>query len=392
MNMPLPPIKRTPIECRKPVLKVIGLGGGGQNAVNRMIDLGMKGVDFIAANTDGQVLASSSAPTKIQLGPKLTRGLGAGGDPTVGEAAAEESVREITSALVGADMVFLTAGMGGGTGTGAISVAARVARSLGAVVVAVVSTPFAFEMGKRQKNAQVGLEKLRQYTDTLIVVPNERLVQIAGQTLTFEMAFRLADDVLRQGIQAISELITQPGMINVDFSHIRQAMYNGGGSLMAIGQGQGERKASIAIENALHHPMLDEIRLDNATHIIANFTGGADLTFAEVIAALESIQQLAGENAEVIPGVICDERMEGRAEVILIVTGVGGTPVDAQRTAPVAAEQPGGKSEPMPLITLQRDLPDLVETDGELVSMEAGLGIATVDLEMPAFLRKRMRN
>jgi cell division protein FtsZ len=286
LSLPLPPIKHTPIDSRKPVLKVIGLGGGGQNAVNRMIELGLSGVDFIAANTDAQVLASSLAPTKIQLGPKLTRGLGAGGNPTIGAAAAEESIRELNSALIGADMVFLTAGMGGGTGTGAIAVAARIARSLGAVVVAVVSTPFAFEVGRRQKNAVDGLAILRPFTDTLITVPNERLIEIAGKSLTFEMAFRLADDVLRQGIQAISELITQPGMINVDFSHIRQAMFNGGGSLMAIGNGEGSSKALDAIESALHHPMLGEIRLDTATHIIANFTGGPDLTFLEVMTAL----------------------------------------------------------------------------------------------------------
>ncbi|MHB1120678.1 MAG: cell division protein FtsZ, partial [Bellilinea sp.] len=229
MNLTLSnnPQTQTPITSAKPVLKVIGLGGGGSNAVNRMIELGLSGVDFIAANTDAQVLKTSLAPTKIQMGSKLTRGLGAGGNPSVGEAAAEESYRELNQALAGADMVFLTAGMGGGTGTGAISIAARVARSLGAVTVAVVTTPFMFEIGKRQVNAREGLARLRPYTDTLITIPNDRLLKVAPRDLPLEMAFRLADDVLRQGIQGISELITETGLINVDFSHIRNIMQSG---------------------------------------------------------------------------------------------------------------------------------------------------------------------
>jgi cell division protein FtsZ len=387
LSLPLPPIKHTPIDSRKPVLKVIGLGGGGQNAVNRMIELGLSGVDFIAANTDAQVLASSLAPTKIQLGPKLTRGLGAGGNPTIGAAAAEESIRELNSALIGADMVFLTAGMGGGTGTGAIAVAARIARSLGAVVVAVVSTPFAFEVGRRQKNAVDGLAILRPFTDTLITVPNERLIEIAGKSLTFEMAFRLADDVLRQGIQAISELITQPGMINVDFSHIRQAMFNGGGSLMAIGNGEGSSKALDAIESALHHPMLGEICLDTATHIIANFTGGPDLTFLEVMTALETIQERTHGTSEIIPGVICDDRMEGRAQVILIVTGVGATPVDVKQPLTREKEIAAPHLSDEPIETFRPHLAPI-----ETMVMEGadvGAGMATIDLEVPAFLRRR---
>src|SRR5574340_1289501 len=256
-----------PAVSGKPVLKVIGLGGGGSNAVNRMIELGLSGVDFIAANTDAQMLKTSLAPTKIQLGAKLTRGLGAGGNPSIGEAAAEESYRELNQALAGADMVFLTAGMGGGTGTRAIAIAARVARSLGAVTVAVVTTPFMFEIGKRQANAREGLARLRPYVDTLITIPNDRLLKVAPRDLPLEMAFRLADDVLRQGIQGISELITQPGLINVDFSHVRNMMLNGGGSLLAIGTGEGENKARQALENALHHPMLETISLENATGI-----------------------------------------------------------------------------------------------------------------------------
>jgi len=201
------------------VLKVLGLGGGGSNAVNRMIEMGIEGVDFIAANTDAQALHNSLAPVKIQLGPHTTRGLGSGGRPEIGEAAAEESYKELNAALAGADMVFLAAGMGGGTGTGAVPIAARVARHIGAIVVAIVSTPFGFEVGRRQTNAREGLAKLQPYTDTLITVPNDRLLQLAAKDLPLDMAFRLADDVLRQGIQGISELITQPGLINVDFAH-----------------------------------------------------------------------------------------------------------------------------------------------------------------------------
>ena len=292
MNMSLTakPICHTPIVARIPILKVVGLGGGGCNAINRMIELGLSGVDYIAANTDSQALKSSLASTKIQLGPHLTRGLGAGGDPGKGEAAAEESYKELAAAISGADMVFLAAGLGGGTGTGSIPIAARVARALGAVTVAVVTMPFTFEVGRRQQNAREGLSRLRQYTDTLITVPNDRLLQVAPRDLPLELAFRLADDVLRQGIQGISELITQPGLINVDFSHIRQLMQMGGGSILSIGYGQGEDKARRAIESALHHPLIESIDLDNATGMIANFTAGSDLTFLEVTSALEYLQ------------------------------------------------------------------------------------------------------
>ncbi len=261
-----------------PVIKVLGLGGGGSNAVNRMIELGLSGVDFIAANTDHQALQSSLAPVKIHLGPKATRGLGAGGNPAVGKAAAEESARQIAAALQGADMVFLTAGMGGGTGTGSIGVAAQIARHLGAVTIAVVTTPFSFEMGRRQKNANEGLMLLRPHTDTLISIPNDRLLHVAPRNLPLEVAFRLADDVLRQAVQGITEIITTPGMINVDFANVRHLMKLGGGSLLSIGQGQGENKAIKAIDQAIHHPLLDFSSLENAAGILINFTCGEDLS------------------------------------------------------------------------------------------------------------------
>ena len=377
-------ILHTPIKANPPVLKVIGLGGGGQNAVDRMIELGLEGIEFIAANSDAQVLRNSQADIKIQLGRKITRGLGAGGDPAVGEAAAEESLSELTSALAGADMVFLTAGMGGGTGTGAISVAARVAKSLGAVVVAVVSLPFSFEIGRRQSNARDGLKKLQQHTDTLITVPNDRLLQVASHNLPIEMAFRLADDILRQGIQGISELITQPGLINVDFSHIKNMMLNGGGSLLAIGTGQGENRVSDALEHALHHPMLESIDLEDASGIIANFTGGNDLSFLEVIGALNNLQEKSGGMAEIIPGVICDNRMEDRVQVILVLTGIGATSLDpnrVKRRLPVSA----------PVTTTLGDtpVPASLPYQDKMADVHPELAAAQSELDVPAFMRRK---
>jgi cell division protein FtsZ len=398
VTMPVKPVKavqHTPLATRPPVLKVIGLGGGGSNTINRMIELDLTGVEYIAANTDGQALKNCLAPVKIQLGPKITRGLGAGGNPAIGEAAAEESYREISAALSGADMVFLTGGMGGGTGTGSISVVARVARSLGAVTIAVVSLPFSFEVGRRQKNAREGLAKLRPYTDTLITVPNDRLLQIAPRDLPLEMAFRLADDVLRQGIQGISELITEPGLINVDFAHIRQMMQNGGGSILSIGYGQGENKAIQSIDRALNHPLLDAIPVQNATGIIANFTAGSGLTFLEVAGALSYLQNKTNNQAEIIPGVINDERMEDRVQVILVITGLGATPVDARpiEQAPVETKP----AEPKPVAQqvaeiLHPAIPaSVIRPVQPKPTPQVELAGAPANLDLPAFLRKRAR-
>jgi cell division protein FtsZ len=404
------PVQRTPILARKPVLKILGLGGGGSNAVNRLMELGLPDIEFIAANTDLQALKQSMAPVKIQLGPRLTRGLGAGGNPQVGESAAEESYREIAAALAGADMVFLTAGMGGGTGTGSISVAARIARALGAVTVAVVTTPFSFEVGRRQKNAREGLVCLQPHTDTLITVPNDRLLQVAPRNLTLDLAFQLADDVLRQGIQGIAELITQPGLINVDFAHIRQVMQNGGGAFMSIGIGEGENKALKAVEQALHHPLLESISIDNASGIIANFSGGEDLTFLEVIGALNHLHELTQNQADIIPGVISDPRLVDRAQVILVITGLGATAVEN----PLAARKPqpqtaSRESVPVPAGEVSAHIvaqpvqhapaypPAQVGTDGgahspaqAAASMQLNPNIPA-DLDLPAFLRRRGR-
>lgn len=389
MNMPMTvkPTYRTPISAQMPVLKVVGLGGGGCNAINRMIELGLGGVDYIACNTDSQALKSCLAPTKVQLGPRLTRGLGAGGNPEIGEAAAEESLSDLNRVLSGADMVFLTTGMGGGTGTGSIPVAARVARNLGAVTIAIVTTPFSFEVGRRQKNAREGLAKLRQHTDTLISVPNDRLLQIAPRDLPLELTFRMADDVLRQGIQGISELITQTGIINVDFANVRTLMQMGGGSLLAIGNGQGESKASQAIERALHHPLIESVSLDNATGIIANFTVGQNFTIGELNEAMTNLQEKTNLQAEIIPGVIFDEKMKDRCQVILVITGLGATSVDSK---PVVEK-------PQPVV--QPIFSDVPQSQPQIksatVSAEAAspvemLSNGSINLDVPAFMRRRL--
>jgi cell division protein FtsZ len=363
----------------QPVLKVLGLGGGGCNAINRMMELGVRGVEFIGANTDNQALKSCLAPNKVQLGPRLTRGLGSGGDPTIGRAAAEESQKQLEEALYGADMVFLTAGMGGGTGTGAISVAANVAREVGAVSIAIVTTPFSFEMGRRQNNANNGLSLLRPFTDTLIAIPNDRLLYVAQQNLSLEMAFRLADDVLRQAVQGITELITEPGLINIDFAHIRRIMQLGGGALMSIGQGQGENKARVAIEQALHHPMLESVSIENAAGIIANFTGGNDMTLSEVSEMLLELQEKSGLNAEIVMGVTQDERMEDRAQVILVITGLGGTSLEEILPG---SERISNRAN----IAENKIIEKLLENEPVHITKNA-----PNNLDVPAFLRRRVR-
>jgi cell division protein FtsZ len=379
-------------EIRQPVLKVLGLGGGGCNAVSRMMELGLQGVEFIAANTDHQALEANPAPHKIQLGPKVTRGLGAGGDPRVGKAAADESRREISDALQGADMVFLTAGMGGGTGTGSISVAAEIARSLGAVTIAIVTTPFTFEMGRRQRNASDGISLLRQQTDTLIAIPNDRLLYVAPRNLPMEVAFHLADDVLRQAVQGITELITEPGMINVDFAHVSRLIRLGGGALMAIGQGQGESKAKTAIEQALHHPLLESVSLEHAAGVIANFTGGEDLTLAEVDLALTQLQAQTGSQTEIVLGVINDERMRGRVQVILVITGLGATTLEEalssiQKPAQVSMPSQPPASQP-PISKPEPTRPRSVTLDHNHPAPEVYLS-SSQNLDVPAFMRRR---
>lgn len=394
------PIKHTPIETPKPKVVAVGLGGGGCNAVNRMIEFGVKGVEFIACNTDRQALESSLANKKIQLGPKCTRGLGAGGFPSIGEKAADESIQALADALDGAEMVFLTAGMGGGTGTGAIPVAARVSQSIGAVTIAVVTTPFAFEMGRRQRNAVIGLQKLRQYTDTLITVSNDRLLEVAPPDLPLEMAFKLADDVLRQGVNGISELIVETGLINVDFAHIKRVMSLGGGALMAIGTGEGKDKAIQALQKALHHPMLDEIRLDEATGIIANFSGGDDLTFVEVAETMNYLQEMTGNQAEIIPGVISDPNLTNRAQVILIVTGLGALPIEKaipgaeKYWAEFSASEQTHQGNQIAASTPRHhnNYQEQPVNESAYSFSQPQPMVMSSDLDVPAFLRKRIKN
>ncbi len=372
----------TPIH--KPKLKVIGLGGGGCNAISRMIEHKIDQVEFIAANTDRQALITCPAAVKIQLGPQITRGLGAGGNPQVGFAAAKESFNELTEAISGADMVFLTAGMGGGTGTGAIPVVAEIARSQGAVTISIVTTPFSFEMGRRQHNASQGLMLLREHSDTLISIPNDRLLQVAPRDLPMETSFHLADDVLRQAVEGITELITESGMINVDFAHIRRLMKLGGGALMTIGQGRGENKALKSVERALHHPLLDDIAIDNAAGIIANFSGGRDLTLVEVSEALAYLQGQTGAQTEIVMGVSNDDNMPDRAQVILIVTGLG-----AQTLEEVL---PG--SDPLDIsVTDQEDVSDGDPTPTAIPMVERIRESEgrSKNLEIPAFMRRRVR-
>lgn len=336
------------IVYNKPVIKVIGLGGGGGNAVSRMISRGYTDVEFIAANTDSQALRQNCAPKKLLIGPGVTRGMGSGGNPEVGEQAALESEAAIREALKGADIVFLTAGMGGGTGSGAIGIAAKIAKELGAVTISVVNTPFSFESGKRIVNARTYLSKLAAYSDTLIAIPNDQLLKIVPKDLSLKQSFEVADDVLRQGVLGISQLLTGTGEINVDFSHIKNMMMNGGGSLLTIGYGKGPDKVSKAMYQALNHPLLEHLPIENATGIIANFTGDEDLSFTEVMEGMGYLQKLSNNRAEIIPGQIIDNRMKDEVELILIVTGMASTPLESLSTQSALHKAPAEK-EKMPV-------------------------------------------
>ncbi len=367
----------------KPSLKVIGLGGGGSNAINRMIELGLSGVDFIVANTDSQALKNSLAPTKIQLGPKTTRGLGAGGNPEVGQNAAEESAKLIAAALEGADMVFLTAGMGGGTGTGSIPVAAKIARSIGAVTIAVVTMPFSFEMGRRQRNAAEGIKCLSPNADTVISIPNDRLLDVAPRDLPLDTAFRLADDVLRQAVQGITELITTPGMINVDFANIRNLMKLGGGALMSIGQGDGEDKAMKAVDQALHHPLLQSTSIQNAAGILVNFTCGGELGLYDVQEAMSYLQAQSGGRAEIVMGVVNDPRLQDRVEAILVITGLDSTTIDETLGRIDVRQTPFERKNITRADNYELKPPEPLPNE-----YVEELSITTNDLDIPAFLRR----
>src|SRR5690606_11411987 len=311
-------------------IKVIGVGGGGQNAVNRMIEAGLQGVEFAALNTDAQALMMSNAPTKLQIGAKLTRGLGAGSNPEIGQKAAEESREEIRQLLEGADMVFITAGMGGGTGTGGTPVVAEIAREVSALTVGVVTKPFSFEGRRRQQQAEQGIEALRDKVDTLIVIPNDRLLQVAEKKTSILEAFRLADDVLRQGVQGISDLITVPGLINLDFADVRTIMANAGSALMGIGVATGEGRAIKAAKMAISSPLL-EASIEGARGILLNITGSSNLGLFEVNDAAEIIAEAADPEANIIFGAVIDETLRDEVRVTVIATGFDGRGTNGRR-------------------------------------------------------------
>jgi cell division protein FtsZ len=329
------------------VIKVVGVGGGGTNAVNRMVDAGLTGVEFIAVNTDAQALMMSDADMKLHIGSAATRGLGAGADPVVGQAAAQESRDELKEALKGADMVFVTAGEGGGTGTGAAPVLAELAREIGALTVGVVTKPFVFEGRKRSQQADIGIESLRDRVDTLIVIENDRLLQVVEKKTSVVDAFRMADDILRQGVQGITDLITVPGLVNLDFADVRTIMRDAGSAMMGIGTASGENRAAEAARTAVSSPLL-ETSIEGATGILLNITGPADIGLFEVNEAAEVVTSAADQNANVIFGAVIDDAVGDEVRVTVIATGFGG-PRRRRRTgsaveAPIpAAPLAGGR-------------------------------------------------
>jgi cell division protein FtsZ len=327
-------------------IKVIGVGGGGSNAVNRMIASDIEGIEFWTMNTDAQALATSDATCRIQLGQKLTRGLGAGGNPAIGQKAAEESREEIALALEGADLVFITAGMGGGTGTGAARIVAEVAKEMGALTVGVVTRPFTFEGRRRTNQAEEGISGLQSQVDTLIIIPNDKLLQAINEHTPVQEAFRIADEVLRSGVQGISDIITIPGMINVDFADVRAVMADAGSALMGIGEGSGKSRAREAAVQAITSPLL-ESSIEGARGVILNVTGGEDLTLAELTTAAETIYDVVDPNANIILGNVIDPRMQGEIRITVIATGFTGEIADAiGRHKPTATNPREGRVPP----------------------------------------------
>ncbi len=370
-------------------IRVVGVGGGGCNAVERMIKEGLQGVEFIAINTDAQALMLSSAPTRVRIGEKLTRGLGSGGNPEQGCKAAEESQEALYNVLRGSDMVFVTAGMGGGTGTGAASIIAQIGRELGALTIGVVTRPFAFEGSRRIQVAEAGIEKLKEQADTLIVIPNDRLLQIVDKHANLQDAFRIADDVLRQGVQGISELITVPGLINLDFADVRTIMSEGGAALMAVGNGHGEERAKMAAEQAISSQLLD-ITIDGARGILFNVTGGPDLTLFEVNQAAAIIKETAHPEVNLIFGAVIDPNMGDEVRVTVIATGFERSGIAVRR---VADSQRNPLRIEKPIVAQPQE-----ETPHEMQPVEAPKTdflprtFNTEDLDIPTFLRNRVRN
>jgi cell division protein FtsZ len=368
-------------------IKVVGVGGGGCNAVERMIKEGLQGVEFIAINTDAQALMLSSAQTRVRIGEKLTRGLGSGGNPEQGRKAAEESQEALYNVLRGADMVFVTAGMGGGTGTGAASIVAQIGRELGSLTIGVVTRPFTFEGQRRIQVAEAGIEKLKEQADTLIVIPNDRLLQIVDKHVNLQDSFKIADDVLRQGVQGISELITVPGLINLDFADVRTIMSEGGAALMAVGLGHGDDRALMAAEQAISSQLLD-ITIDGARGILFNVTGGPDLTLFEVNQAAAVIKETAHPDVNLIFGAVIDQNMGDEVRVTVIATGFERSNIPVRRSAEVQKSP----------LHLEKPVQQIDELARELQPVEVAKSdfaprtFNTDDLDIPTFLRNRQRS
>ncbi len=320
-------------------MKVLGVGGGGGNAVNRMIEAQLQGVEFISVNTDAQALGNSRADVKVQIGRKLTRGLGAGARPEIGRQAMEENRDDVLAAMQGADMVFVTCGMGGGTGTGAAPIIAQMARDMGALTVGIVTKPFLFEGKKRMKQAEMGIAEIRAAVDTMIVVPNERLLAVVGKGIPFQDSLKKADEVLLQATQGIADLVTKTGLINVDFADVRTIMQNGGSALMGTGVGRGDNRGMEAAQQAISSPLLDNVSITGANGVLINITGGPDLTMGEVTTINDIIHDAVGEEAEIIFGAATDPSMQGEVRVTVIATGF-------DRPEPPAATVPAGRAVP----------------------------------------------
>ena len=356
-------------------IKVVGVGGGGSNAVNRMIEEGLSGIEFVAVNTDAQALLLSNAQTRVRIGDKLTRGLGAGGVPEQGQKAAEESADDLFEVLKGSDMVFIAAGIGGGTGTGAAPIIAQIAKEIGALTIGVVTRPFTFEGAKRAQSAESGINRLKEQVDTLIVIPNDRLLQIADKKASLHDSFKIADDVLRQGIQGISELITIPGLINLDFADVRTIMSEGGAALMAVGRASGEDRARIAAEQAISSTLLD-ITIDGARGILFNVTGGHDLSLFEVNQAAAIIKETAHPDVNLIFGAVLDPSMGDDLRVTVIATGFDNSHTAGKR----AAHRARSRTEARALSNTETSIP-IEEFQPQAFDMN--------DLDIPAFLRRR---
>ena len=365
-------------------IKVIGCGGGGSNAVNRMIIEGLKNVEFIAINTDKQALLLSEADQKIQIGEKLTKGLGAGANPEIGKKAAEESREEITAAIKGANMVFITAGMGGGTGTGAAPVVAEIAKAMDILTVGVVTKPFPFEGKRRMRHAEMGIENLKEKVDTLVIIPNERLLTMADKKTTLLDSFKLADDVLRQGVQAISDLITITGVINADFADIKAVMLNKGLAHMGVGFGKGDTRAQDAVKQAISSPLL-ETSIDGATDVIINFTGGADLGALEVYDAADVVREAVDPDANIIVGAVIDETLTEEVRITVIATGFESE--NNQGSATLSSVQEIKRTVVQENV-MEETAATVVEKEPEVISTS----YEQDDLDIPVFLRRQRKH